>query len=51
MMADTALYAGDPQKLIDLQKRLSQTEKDLATAEDVWLRLHEEWDEAHAELL
>lgn len=49
MMGDSALYAGDPQKLIDLQKRLGQIEKDLAAAEDLWLRLHEEWDEAAAE--
>ncbi len=49
MMADGALYAGDPQKLIELQKHLGQIEKDLAAAEDLWLRLHEEWDEAAAE--
>jgi hypothetical protein len=32
-----------------LQKRLGQVEKQLAAAEDLWLQLHEQWDEAHAE--
>jgi ATP-binding cassette subfamily F protein 3 len=50
MMADSGLYKGDPQRLVDLQKRLGQVEKQLAAAEDLWLQLHEEWDEAHAEL-
>jgi ATP-binding cassette subfamily F protein 3 len=49
MMGESRLYQGDPQRLVDLQKRLGQVEKQLAAAEDLWLLLHEEWDEAHAE--
>ena len=50
MMGDSGLYQGDPQQLVDMQKRLGQLQKQLADAEDLWLRLHEEWDEAQATL-
>ncbi len=48
-MADPSLYEGDPARLIDLRKKLGQVEKDLAQAEEAWLALHEEVEQAATE--
>ncbi|MCW5700716.1 MAG: ABC-F family ATP-binding cassette domain-containing protein [Rhodospirillales bacterium] len=48
-MADPALYQGDSDRLVELKKRLGQTEKHLQQAEDTWINLQEAWEEASAE--
>jgi len=45
-MADPALYEDEKDKLLILQKQLGTLEKDLARAEDNWVRLQAEWDQA-----
>ncbi len=47
-MADPKLYSKDIGKLLDLQKALGQVEKTLATAENEWISLQEEWERAQA---
>ena len=46
ILADPKLYDGGNEKLVDLQKRASQVAKDLKSAEETWIRLHEEWERA-----
>jgi ATP-binding cassette subfamily F protein 3 len=48
-MADSALYGGDSDKLVDLQKQLGQIGRDLETAEQAWAAAQQAWDEAQAE--
>ena len=45
-MADPTLYEEEKGKLLALQKQLGTLEKDLARAEDNWIRLQVEWDRA-----
>ncbi len=48
-MADPALYAGDPGRLTQLQKKLGTVEKDLEAAEQAWIEAAEAYEEANAE--
>jgi ATP-binding cassette subfamily F protein 3 len=48
-LADPALYANGSAKAVELQKRLGSVEKDLETAEESWLTLHDELDRAQLE--
>jgi ATP-binding cassette subfamily F protein 3 len=48
-MADPTLYEGDNRKLIDLQHRLGQLEKELASAEQTWMHSQEAWDQAQTD--
>jgi ATP-binding cassette subfamily F protein 3 len=48
-MADPKIYGKDVGKLLDLQKQLGQIEKDLATAENGWMILQDEWEKLQAE--
>ena len=48
-MADPMLYEGDSRKLIDLRQRLGQVEKNLESAEQVWMHSQEALDQAQAE--
>jgi ATP-binding cassette subfamily F protein 3 len=47
-MEDPKLYGKDIQKLLDLQKQLGQVEKSLSAAENEWLDLQEQWEQAQA---
>ena len=47
-MADPALYDGDSSRLVDLQKDLGWVSGQIAEAEDVWLGLQQELEEASA---
>ena len=47
-MADPELYSGDSAKLVELQKDLGWIASQMAEAEDVWLGLQEELEEAAA---
>jgi ATP-binding cassette subfamily F protein 3 len=46
---DPALYAGDPERLVSLNKRMVEVEKALAAAEDTWITLQEAWEAASAQ--
>ena len=48
-MADPKLYGKDVGKLLDLQKQLGQIEKNLANAENDWLNLQHEFEQAEAQ--
>ena len=48
-MADPMLYEGDNRKLIDLRQRLGQVEKNLESAEQVWMHSQEALDQAQAD--
>lgn len=48
-LADQALYDGDNSALVDLQRQHGHVDRDLAEAEEAWLKLQEEWDAAGAE--
>jgi ATP-binding cassette subfamily F protein 3 len=44
-LADPKLYdEGKSDKLVNLRKRLSQAERDLKSAEESWVSLHEKWE-------
>jgi ATP-binding cassette subfamily F protein 3 len=43
-LADPALYEGDAARLVELQRRHGYIERDLASAEEAWFALQEEWD-------
>jgi ATP-binding cassette subfamily F protein 3 len=43
-LADPKLYEGRSDKLVGLRKRLSQAERDLKSAEETWVSLHEKWE-------
>jgi ATP-binding cassette, subfamily F, member 3 len=47
-MADPALYDGDSAKLVNLQKDLGWVSGQIAEAEEVWLGLQQEFEEASA---
>ena len=47
-MADPALYDGDSAKLVDLQKDLGWVASQIAEAEEVWIGLQQEFEEASA---
>ena len=47
-LADPALYQGDPRRLLELQKQLGVLENQLAAAEETWLTLSEQWEQAEA---
>ena len=47
-MADPALYTSDKDRLVDLQRQHGYLDRDLAAAEEAWLALQEEWDEAES---
>lgn len=47
-LADPSLYDGDNAALIDLQRQHGHVERDLAAAEEAWLALQEQWEEAAA---
>ena len=47
-MADPDLYDGDSAKLVELQKDLGWVASQIAEAEDVWLGLQQELEEASA---
>ncbi len=49
-MADPMLYEGDNRKLIDLQQRLGQVEKNLERAEQVWMHSQEALDQAQTDV-
>jgi ATP-binding cassette subfamily F protein 3 len=46
-LAEPALYSGNPEKLVALQKTLGETEKALADAEADWLSLQDAFDAAN----
>jgi len=48
-MTDPMLYEGDNRKLVDLRQRLGQVEKDLESAEQVWIHSQEALDQAQAD--
>jgi ATP-binding cassette subfamily F protein 3 len=48
-MADPMLYEGDNRKVIELRRLLGQVEKDLESAEQLWIDAQEAWDGAQAE--
>jgi ATP-binding cassette subfamily F protein 3 len=48
-MADPMLYEGDNRKVIELRWLLGQVEKDLESAEQLWIDAQEAWDGAQAE--
>ena len=48
-LADPALYAGDSERLVDVQKRLGRIDRELQDAEAAWMVLQDEWDRAQAE--
>ena len=43
-LSDPKLYEGRSDKLVGLRKRLSQAERDLKSAEETWVSLHEKWE-------
>ncbi len=43
-LADPALYNGEPARLVELQRQHGYIERDLASAEEAWFALQEEWD-------
>lgn len=45
-LADPALYDGDNGALVDLQRQHGHIDHDLATAEEAWLALQEQWEKA-----
>jgi ATPase components of ABC transporters with duplicated ATPase domains len=49
-MADPALYQdqGDSRRLVDLRKQYAEAEKALAAAEEAWLTLQQEFEDAEA---
>ena len=48
-LADPKTYGKDVHKLLDLQKELGAIEKNLASAENDWLSLQEEFEQAQSE--
>ncbi len=48
-MADPKVYGKDVGKMLDMQKQLGQIEKNLATAENEWLNVQEEFERAQGE--
>ena len=44
-LADSDLYSGNSTELVDLQVKLGQVEKELAKAEDVWVKVGREWEQ------
>ena len=49
-MADPKVYGKDVGKMLDMQKQLGQIEKNLATAENEWLNVQEEFERAQGEV-
>ncbi len=49
-MADPKIYGKDVHRLLDMQKQLGQIEKILATAENDWLNLQAEFEQAQTEI-
>ncbi len=49
-MADPKTYGKDVHRLLDMQKQLGQIEKNLATAENDWLNLQAEFEQAQTEI-
>ena len=48
-MADPAIYEGDSAKLVELQKDLGWISRQLSEAEEAWLELQQEFEQASAE--
>ena len=44
-MADPALYDGDSDRSVIIQKQLGRIEKELEKAEKTWIKLQEDWDQ------
>jgi len=49
-MSDPKVYGKDVGKMLDLQKQLGQIEKNLASAENDWLNLQQEFEQAQTDV-
>ena len=47
-LGDPALYEGETDRLVEVQKQLGRLERDLQAAEADWLELQEAWEQAQA---